>query len=60
MDFMARLGVLRAVVERGSIAAAAGLGVSISTASRALGALEEDLGVQLDHRLQLTWLALVS
>jgi DNA-binding transcriptional LysR family regulator len=51
MDFVARLGVLRAVVERGSIsAAAAGLGVSISTASRALGALEQDLGVQLVAR----------
>ena len=34
IDFVARLGVLRAVVERGSIsAAAAGLGVSVSTAS---------------------------
>lgn len=51
MDFVARLGVLRAVVERGSIsAAAAGLGVAVSTASRALGALEEDLGVQLVAR----------
>ena len=35
MDFVARLGVLRAVVERGGISAAAvGLGVSVSTASR--------------------------
>jgi len=51
VDFVARLGVLRAVVERGSIsAAAAGLGVSVSTASRALGALEDDLGVQLVAR----------
>jgi DNA-binding transcriptional LysR family regulator len=59
MDFVARLGVLRAVVERGSIsAAAAGLGVSVSTASRALGALERDLGVHLvartTRRMKLT------